>query len=75
MLLAAAPKFFSGFAFEAMVKGSTYRVFSKNHFSQQQHTQVVLSLVMGFFDGGFIALLGPIAFELCGPQGASQAIG
>ena len=35
----------------------------------------VLALVMGLFDGCFISLLGPIAFQLCGQKGATQAIG
>ena len=30
---------------------------------------------MGLFDGCFVTLIGPIAFDLCGPVGASQAIG
>ncbi|KPI94149.1 Monocarboxylate transporter 10 [Papilio xuthus] len=30
---------------------------------------------MGLFDGAFIALIGPIAFELCGATHAAQAIG
>ena len=30
---------------------------------------------MGIFDGCFISLLGPVAFDIVGPQGASQAIG
>jgi MCP family monocarboxylic acid transporter-like MFS transporter 10 len=30
---------------------------------------------MGLFDGCFISLLGPIAFDIVGPAGASQAIG
>lgn len=34
-----------------------------------------LALVMGLFDGCFISLLGPIAFQLCGQRGATQAIG
>ena len=39
--------------------------------------EVLLSLcaVMGLFDGCFVTLVGPIAFDLCGPSGASQAIG
>ena len=39
--------------------------------------EVLLSIccVMGLFDGCFITLIGPIAFDLCGPSGASQAIG
>jgi len=36
---------------------------------------MVFCLVMGFFDGCFITLLGPIAFDICGPAGAGQAIG
>ncbi|KAK4310728.1 hypothetical protein Pmani_017715 [Petrolisthes manimaculis] len=36
---------------------------------------VIISLGMGFFDGCFISLLGPIAFDLVGHSGASQAIG
>lgn len=33
---------------------------------------IVLCLFMGLFDGCFVALVGPIAFDLCGPQSASQ---
>ena len=36
---------------------------------------IVFALIMGLFDGCFISLLGPIAFDLVGPAGASQAIG
>lgn len=36
---------------------------------------VAVSLGMGLFDGAFIALIGPIAFELCGRSHAAQAIG
>lgn len=36
---------------------------------------LVITLVMGLFDGCFIALLGPIAFDICGQDGATQAIG
>ncbi|RZC41675.1 monocarboxylate transporter 10 [Asbolus verrucosus] len=36
---------------------------------------IVISLGMGLFDGCFIALLGPIAFDICGKEGATQAIG
>ena len=36
---------------------------------------VVIALIMGLFDGCFITMLGPIAFDICGPNGASQAIG
>lgn len=36
---------------------------------------LVISLAMGLFDGCFISLLGPIAFDICGQEGATQAIG
>ncbi|XP_042229594.1 monocarboxylate transporter 10-like isoform X2 [Homarus americanus] len=36
---------------------------------------IVITLGMGLFDGCFISLLGPIAFDIVGPVGASQAIG
>merc|ERR1712115_201986 len=36
---------------------------------------MVFCLIMGIFDGCFITMLGPIAFDLCGPAGAGQAIG
>lgn len=34
-----------------------------------------VSLILGLFDGCFISLLGPIAYDICGPAGAAQAIG
>lgn len=34
-----------------------------------------IALLMGVSDGCFISLLGPIAFDICGPRGATQAIG
>ncbi|XKL68652.1 hypothetical protein PGB90_006421 [Kerria lacca] len=36
---------------------------------------LVLNLILGLFDGCFVTVIGPIAFKLCGPKGASQAIG
>ena len=36
---------------------------------------IIICSVMGLFDGCFVTLIGPIAFDLCGPFGASQAIG
>lgn len=36
---------------------------------------LIVSLLMGIVDGCFISLLGPIAFDICGPRGATQAIG
>ena len=38
-------------------------------------SMILFSLIMGLFDGCFITMLGPIAFDICGPSGASQAIG
>ena len=38
-------------------------------------SMIVFSLIMGLFDGCFITMLGPIAYDICGPAGASQAIG
>jgi MCP family monocarboxylic acid transporter-like MFS transporter 10 len=35
----------------------------------------LIALGMGLFDGCFISLLGPIAFDICGQAGAGQAIG
>lgn len=39
------------------------------------YSMVAFSLIMGLFDGCFITMLGPIAYDICGPSGASQAIG
>lgn len=36
---------------------------------------IVIALFMGLVDGCFISLLGPIAFDIVGQSGASQAIG
>ncbi|XP_051020441.1 monocarboxylate transporter 10 isoform X1 [Acomys russatus] len=36
---------------------------------------IAVCLIMGLFDGCFISIMAPIAFELVGPQDASQAIG
>lgn len=35
----------------------------------------IFSFAMGLFDGCFISLLGPIAYDICGQHGATQAIG
>lgn len=35
----------------------------------------IFTFAMGLFDGCFISLLGPIAYDICGPHGATQAIG
>ncbi|KAF4529034.1 hypothetical protein B566_EDAN017345 [Ephemera danica] len=36
---------------------------------------IAIALGMGLFDGCFISLIGPIAFDLCGPTGGAQGIG
>lgn len=36
---------------------------------------LTICLAMGLVDGCFISLLGPIAYDICGPEGATQAIG
>ncbi|XP_060525192.1 monocarboxylate transporter 10 isoform X2 [Cylas formicarius] len=36
---------------------------------------LVICLGMGITDGCFISLLGPVAFEICGKEGAAQGIG
>uniref|UniRef100_W5L3R1 Monocarboxylate transporter 10 n=1 Tax=Astyanax mexicanus TaxID=7994 RepID=W5L3R1_ASTMX len=36
---------------------------------------IAVCLLMGLFDGCFICIMAPIAFELVGPQNVSQAIG
>lgn len=41
----------------------------------QYQTLLFICSIMGLFDGCFVTLLGPIAFDLCGPRGAGQAIG
>ena len=35
-------------------------------------SMVICALIMGLFDGCFITMLGLVAFDLCGPSGASQ---
>ena len=39
------------------------------------HLLLLICSVFGLFDGCFVTLIGPIAFDLCGHLGASQAIG
>ena len=36
---------------------------------------VAIVLLMGICDGCFVCLLGPIAFDLLGPNGAAQGLG
>jgi MFS transporter, MCT family, solute carrier family 16 (monocarboxylic acid transporters), member 10 len=44
-------------------------------FATHYYMLLVISLGMGLFDGCFITLLGPIAFDICGQKGGTQAIG
>lgn len=44
-------------------------------FTKSFYVLLAISLGMGLFDGCFISLLGPIAFDICGRSGATQAIG
>ena len=38
-------------------------------------SMVICALIMGLFDGCFITMLGIVAYNLCGPSGASQGVG
>ena len=38
-------------------------------------SMVICALIMGLFDGCFITMLGIVAYDLCGPSGASQGVG
>ena len=50
--------------------------FFKDHDTYEGYaSMVVFSLILGLFDGCYTTLLGPIAVYICGPLGASQAIG
>lgn len=44
-------------------------------FMKNYYLLLMLTLIMGLFDGCFITVVGPIAFKFCGPKGAGQAIG
>lgn len=44
-------------------------------FTTSYNMLLTICLAMGIFDGCFISLLGPIAYDICGPSGATQAIG
>uniref|UniRef100_A0A0B7AVE6 Major facilitator superfamily (MFS) profile domain-containing protein n=1 Tax=Arion vulgaris TaxID=1028688 RepID=A0A0B7AVE6_9EUPU len=44
-------------------------------FSESFGGLIALTLIMGICDGIFICLLGPIAFDIVGESGASQALG
>lgn len=36
---------------------------------------VLMCCILGLFDGVFITMIGPVAYDICGPKGAGQAIG
>ncbi|XP_014220710.1 monocarboxylate transporter 10-like [Trichogramma pretiosum] len=44
-------------------------------FAKSYHLLLAISLGIGLFDGCFISMIGPIAFDICGSKDASQAIG
>lgn len=44
-------------------------------FTTSYNLLLTICLAMGLVDGCFISLLGPIAYDICGPRGATQAIG
>ena len=50
----------------------TTALYAEGH---QYEVLMLLCAIMGLFDGCFVTLIGPIAFDLCGPLGAGQAIG
>lgn len=43
--------------------------------TDKYYVLLAICLCLGLFDGCFITLLGPIAYDICGPHGAAQAIG
>jgi len=36
---------------------------------------ILMCCILGLFDGVFITMIGPVAYDICGPKGAGQAIG
>lgn len=44
-------------------------------FTTSYNLLLTICLAIGLVDGCFISLLGPIAYDICGPRGATQAIG
>ena len=69
------PVFLQQFSFVA-IGVITMLLNTAPYFADNAYTSlVILSLILGAFDGCYSALLGPIAVHICGPLGASQAIG
>ena len=69
------PVFLQQFSFVA-IGVITMLLNTAPYFADHAYTSlVILSLILGAFDGCYSALLGPIAVHICGPLGASQAIG
>ena len=69
------PVFLQQFSFVA-IGVITMLLNTAPYFGEHAYTSlVILSLILGAFDGCYSALLGPIAVHICGPLGASQAIG
>ena len=69
------PVFLQQFSFVA-IGIITMLLTTAPHFGDYAYTSLIIfSLVLGAFDGCYSALLGPIAVHICGPLGASQAIG
>jgi len=59
-----------------VIGSCTMLLIAAQYFGQATYYALVaFVLVMGLFDGCFITMFGPIAFEICGPKGASQGIG
>ena len=68
MLLTAA-QLFEANVFEVFSK--LLSIFIKLNFQ----VLVVMCCILGLFDGVFITMIGPVAYDICGPKGAGQAIG
>uniref|UniRef100_A0A673FIV6 Solute carrier family 16 member 10 n=1 Tax=Sinocyclocheilus rhinocerous TaxID=307959 RepID=A0A673FIV6_9TELE len=51
------------------------KVFLLLNYGETQNVHISVCLLMGLFDGCFICIMAPIAFELVGSQNVSQAIG
>ena len=69
------PVFLQQFSFVA-IGVITMLLTTATYFNDHAYTSLIIfSLILGAFDGCYSALLGPIAVHICGPLGASQAIG
>jgi len=59
-----------------VIGSCTMLLIAAQYFGQYTYYGLVtFVLIMGLFDGCFITMFGPIAFQICGPKGASQGIG